>query len=1824
MKTRRYKLCPQFIVLALVFLLLTPLQMLAQGPTIDFVNMPQMAITPQKHYFDAHVTAGNNKGKASNKVLIFSNPKVAKALDLDYMATFNIVGTNPIQIDSTWEALNHLYRPVKNKAGQYVAWQSSTKLVDYPPTENNGTPLTPQEQAQLRAILPHALSMNASPFATKDTIEVQMIIVDSATRGTGGASNIYDYTQIFATSPKYTIYTDNMGDARVTPPAPLAKLTCSWQDFNTTTHLTTAAQGPNMRIKFSFSGLSNLDGKLEIAYKNPDNTYTTLPLVNGIAYLGDSINGIPFVNGQVLTFGIRSKSITSSSNVSYSAAFVSVLTDNILLPVFSGTINIDPVPSAGDIISTNSGVITCKNTSAILAAKTKTGFTPTWYRSTDLTTPILDGDTLITGTLVENTTFYVAAKNDLGCIAPVAEYVPVVAQVVYCAPTLTIINLPQTPISCAQMGFDTRIDAGSLKDTMSNKVLHFEDPKLARSLQLTYLSNYNPLVNPPIEVWDTMNFLDRPIKSRPGEYIAWQKATELDDYPPKNIPAEQLVFLPPATLKVSATPFATKDTVRFYLKIVDSSAHGSGSGVNGNYNYKEVYSTNAPKYTVFLNNMANAAATPITIPSDINCQWKSFSTTSTITSSCESPKVRVKFAFNKIVDNNVLLEYDSNGVYKTVPVKNGIAYIGDSINGVPFANAKAWNFRIKSTTKTTPLENIDYSVNFVSVLTDKTVVPVSSGSITKISTIPVAGTISGNNNVCQGSTVTLTTTATGGTWESSNPSIATVTSGVVAGITPGNAEIRYLVNNGTCTDTSKFALTVNTKPEISFSTPNKPCAPNTVNLKTLSGTGLSGLTFTYFTDAACTSAVPAPENVNATGTYYIVGKTTSACTDTANVAVTIKPQPYFLFGDPCSSPANLTTLKLTDGDTTGLSFAYFTDPACTSPTSPIVSTGTYYITGTNGTTGCSDTVSVVVGRSTDSVYLTLAPNTEVSCKPISFKAILNSCGSTFTQGHVKIPTASISSVDVIYNGSSLTFDGSGNALFGGSFSLKDTVFNFTIASKTVSSENLTLELGFNSADTTTVNINLTGKPEFKFADTNNCGGPVDLAGLRLESGSITGLTLSYHDINSNLLASSIVSNSAPYIVIGTNAGGCGSSDTVDVKVTLALPTIAAAQTSISTCSANAGTIKLDSVFGITATNGTAKFYSDINLAFEITDPSSYQLAKGSNIVYTASVNGNGCKSNVITLTYKWDTLPNKEEIVITSPVNTCYGTSTVLAATPNAGFATIWYADAGFQNKLFEGNSFTTPELTTETMYYAAAKNISTGCTSADGNDVTVRVNALPTVQILVSDKDTSVCSNTDFSFSMNNLAQTPDGDSLQFCENTDFSRLLPNSYIVGVNQTKTVYVRAFNNGTRCQGTQIDSVTLTVTGAPVIVADPQGGAYGSVSSLSIETSNATSYNWYKDNTLFATTTIPSVAVRNAGSYYAEAIGECGTTISNVAEITKAILTVTVANDSVAEGFDPATYAGTLTITGFISPDTQDSLNTVPVISILNTITSETAAGVYANSILASGGDDDSYDFNYVYGTLTIVGVDLSVKNISVDGKDAQTEDGREYVINAQCNANAVLIKVDADPFAIVKINGIVGDSLNYTMGKYGRNIVPVEISDLKGNVETYEISIFKPIPSEQLFIKHWSDVVSVPATFQGIAFEKVEWYYHTDENDSEGTKVERDVLKGYLQTTTAGYYSVIINDTLTSCPVQITTTDINTKVYPNPVRKSQSFILESGLNDDEWKNASFSIVDLKGNILKTEALTGSRMEINSPSLSGTYVIRLDAHNGSRIVKFIVN
>ena len=155
-----------------------------------------------------------------------------------------------------------------------------------------------------------------------------------------------------------------------------------------------------------------------------------------------------------------------------------------------------------------------------------------------------------------------------------------------------------------------------------------------------------------------------------------------------------------------------------------------------------------------------------------------------------------------------------------------------------------------------------------------------------VNPLPYAGIITGASSVCVGSSITLTDTASGGTWSADNAT-ALVVSNTVFGIIPGIDTIVYTVSNLCGTDTTTKTITVNPLPYAGLITgPSTVCAGASITLTDNTPGGVwNGSNATATVVNGVVTGVIA-------GMDTIVYTVTNVCgIDTVTKTVTINPLP---------------------------------------------------------------------------------------------------------------------------------------------------------------------------------------------------------------------------------------------------------------------------------------------------------------------------------------------------------------------------------------------------------------------------------------------------------------------------------------------------------------------------------------------------------------------------------------------------------------------------------------------------------------------------------------------------------------------------------------------------------------------------------------------------------------------------------------------------------------------------------------------------------------------------------------------------------------------
>ena len=234
-----------------------------------------------------------------------------------------------------------------------------------------------------------------------------------------------------------------------------------------------------------------------------------------------------------------------------------------------------------------------------------------------------------------------------------------------------------------------------------------------------------------------------------------------------------------------------------------------------------------------------------------------------------------------------------------------------------------------------------------------------TSKIITINPLPDAGTITGIPSVCPAATTTLTNATSGGSWTSSNAN-ATVSGGIVTGVTVGSAIISYSVTNicGTATDT--MLVTINPLPNAGTITGvNNVCAGSNT---TLSNTATGGSWSSTTTNATVAGGIVTGITAGNTIISYTATNMCGTATDTMQVTVNALPYAGTITGVSSVCPAATTTLT---NATTGGSWA-------SSNANATVSAGV--VTGvTAGSAIVSYSVTNVCGTATDTMLVTINP-----------------------------------------------------------------------------------------------------------------------------------------------------------------------------------------------------------------------------------------------------------------------------------------------------------------------------------------------------------------------------------------------------------------------------------------------------------------------------------------------------------------------------------------------------------------------------------------------------------------------------------------------------------------------------------------------------------------------------------------------------------------------------------------------------------------------------------------------------------------------------------
>ena len=237
--------------------------------------------------------------------------------------------------------------------------------------------------------------------------------------------------------------------------------------------------------------------------------------------------------------------------------------------------------------------------------------------------------------------------------------------------------------------------------------------------------------------------------------------------------------------------------------------------------------------------------------------------------------------------------------------------------------------------------------------------------------------------------------------------------------------------------------------------------------------------------------------------------------------------------------------------------------------------------------------------------------------------------------------------------------------------------------------------------------------------------------------------------------------------------------------------------------------------------------------------------------------------------------------------------------------------------------------------------------------------------------------------------------------------------------------------------------------------------------------------------------------------------------------------------------------------------------------------------------------------------------------------------GRELRINASCDATPrdVVINVQTSNLNYVYIDNALIRSATVNVSKagiYRKTIRIISFTDGNQVIDTYTVAVERPFLAEQIFApQRWHDVLAINNNYLtngGYIIYGYEWY----KNDQK-----MNVTGGYIHEPggldrSARYTATLTLDAdgtekVSTCPAEITETELKTAVFPNPVMHGQPFSVKTGSD----AQTVIRLFDAAGNIVSAGVFAGNVVEYAAPDVAGYYILQLSADGIVRNVKIIV-
>ena len=559
---------------------------------------------------------------------------------------------------------------------------------------------------------------------------------------------------------------------------------------------------------------------------------------------------------------------------------------------------------------------------------------------------------------------------------------------------------------------------------------------------------------------------------------------------------------------------------------------------------------------------------------------------------------------------------------------------------------------------------------------------------------PDAGSITGTTTVCASVTTTLTNTATGGSWSSSNSSVATIGSsnGILTGVAAGNTDITYTITNSCGTATVTKAITVNAGAAAgSITGTASVCAGATTTLANATTGGVWSSNNSAIAAVGSSTGIVSGVAAGNTTITYTVTNGCGLATATKAVTVNALPDAGTITGTATMCPGATTTLS--NAATSGVWSSNNALVAAVGSSTGIVtgiagSNTTITYTVTNGCGNNATTKNVTVNTPPDAGTITGASSVGIGASITLADAAL---GGVWTSGATGIATVDMSGVVTGVAGGTATISYSVANLCGNATATKTITVNsgsitgsLTICAGTTatlscagggtwSSGNTAVALAGGTtgvvtgvaAGTSTITYTLSGSsvtvvvtvsatPAAITGSMKACPGTATTLANTSTGGTWTSSNTSTATVDPTTgVVRGVAAGSVA--ISYTNAAGCAKTTSVIIN-----PTPSAISGTLSACTGATATVSDATAGGLSWTSSNTAVANVNALSGVVT-----ALTTGtSTITYTVS---SGC---MITATFTVNALPP----AITGTLKTCAGTTTSLNDATVGGTWTSSYA----------------------------------------------------------------------------------------------------------------------------------------------------------------------------------------------------------------------------------------------------------------------------------------------------------------------------------------------------------------------------------------------------------------------------------------------------------------------------------------------------------------------------------------------------------------------